>query len=285
MKPPHLILVLLISAFALGDIASLCYVQATHQFWPDLPGVILLSLVFSQQALAAVWFTFARGNIAVRLLIALGVEFGLTLVAAGATGAAQKIGPWFAIELLAFCSFVLPLGTAKLLRWRIRLADQANAAARLPSWQFSIWGLLSWTTAVAIAVGTARQVDMPLLAVAEASAFFGCIAANGLLVLAVSMGIRLPAVAATVTLLVVVMICPLAGMLIGRTGMPPQEHPMVWAIFGLCNGAAVAVSVLVLRVAGYRLDRDSCATTSGETTATIFVPTKATGASSTKVRK
>ena len=86
-------------------------------------------------------------------------------------------------------------------------------------------------------------------------AFFGCLAATGLLVFVIVMGIRKPAVAAMVTLPVVVILCPLAGMFTGRTEWPPEETPRLWAVFGFCFGATIAIAVLALRIAGYRLWR------------------------------
>jgi hypothetical protein len=255
MKPPPVIFVLLVAAFAVGDFASLAYINLTHQRWPDLPGVILLGLVFSQQTLLAVWFTFSRWNIVVRLLISLAIVFGLTLVAAGATDGAEAVAPWFAIQLITMFSFAVPLWIAKLLRFRIGLEGEMYTASRLPGWQFSIWGLLSGTTAAAIAVRTARQVEMPLLPVGESIAFFGCLAMTGLLVFVIAMGIRKPAVAAMITLPVVVLLCPLAGIFSGRTEWTPVETPRLWAVFGFCFGATIAIAVLALRIAGYRLWR------------------------------
>ncbi|MDP6554816.1 MAG: hypothetical protein QGG71_09125, partial [Pirellulaceae bacterium] len=242
------------------------YVDATNQHWPDLPGIILLGMAFGQLMLLSAWFVFVRWNIAMRVLIVIPAVFGLSLVAALATDGANEISQWFAILLVAFCTVAVPTTMVRFLRWQIHLEGQSRSATGMTVWQFSIWGLLSGTTAVAIVLGTARQVEMPLLVVGEAVAFFGCVALTGLFVFFVPMGIRRLHLAAIVTVSVVFVVCPLAGMLVGVTGLPPKEHPLQWALFGFCYGATIAIAVLALRIADYRLSRIPLATPAMEDT-------------------
>jgi len=239
----------------LSDIAAVGYVSTADQGWPHLPGVVLLAAVFGQMALLAAWFTFVRLNIVLRLLSALAGVLGLALIAAGATTDFEGLPLWFSLQLWSFVSFAVPMGMAKLARCDIRWEGQSAKAHFRTTWQFSTWGLLSATTAVAIALGAARQIEMPFIAVGEAIAFFGCIAATGLLVFAVAMGIRNPAAAVMVTLPLVIFAGPLTGIVIGQTGLPPDETIGLWIIFGLAFSTMIAVSVLVVRVAGLRLYR------------------------------
>jgi len=257
MKPPIVILVLLIGAFVLGDFASVRYVVSTNQRWPDLPGVILLALAFGQIMLLSAWFVFVRWNVAVRVLIMIPLVFGLSLVSALATDGGGAISQWFAILLVAFSTVAVPTTMVRFLRWQINLEGQTRPVTEMSVWQFSIWGLLSGTTAVAIVLGTARQVDITFIEVGEAVAFFSCIALTGLFVFFVAMGIRSLGLATIVTIAVVSVVCPFAGMLVGVTGLPPEENSLQWAMFGFCYGSTIAMAVLALRIAGYRLSRVS----------------------------
>ncbi len=255
MKPHAILCLTLAMAFALGDLASICYINATHQRWPDLPGVILLGLVFAQQMMLAVWFTFARWNIVLRVLISLALVSGLAVVASEATDGRNTYGPWIAIQMVAFGFFATPLGISKLVRFHLGSASEFQAAANAPAWQFSIWTLLSCTTAVAIAVAAARQANLPLVTMGEAIAFLGCVSATGLIVFFVAISIRSQGKAALAALPAVFLVAPVGGMLTGGTGLPPVETPQCWALFGCCYGATIAVPVLVLRVAGLQLRR------------------------------
>ena len=122
-------------------------------------------------------------------------------------------------------------------------------------WQFSIWGLLSGTTAVAIALGTAKKIELSFGEAFEAVTFFGCFALTGLVVLLLALGIKSTKLAPWLTLLVASVVCPLAGMFVGVTVLPQRERPVDWALFGFSFGATIALAVLALRVAGYRLSR------------------------------
>ncbi|MDP7305455.1 MAG: hypothetical protein QGG09_20255, partial [Pirellulaceae bacterium] len=239
MKPSIVILVLLIGAFVLGDIAAVMYVDATNQHWPDLPGIFLLGLTFGQLMLLSAWFVFVRWNIAMRVLIVIAAVFGLSLVVALSTRGANAIGHWFAILLVAFCTAAVPTTVTRCFRWQINREGKSQSATGMTDWQFSIWGLLSGTTAVAIVMGTAKQVEMPLLVVGEAVVFFSCFALTGLSVLFAGLGIRLPQLAATIAIFVVSVICPLAGMFVGVSGLPQRENPLHWALFGFCYGATI----------------------------------------------
>ena len=255
MKPPIVILVLLIGAFVLGDFASMRYINSTSQIWPDVPGVILLGLVFGQIMLLSAWIVFVRWNVAVRVLIAISLVFGLSLVGSQATSVGGKVSQWFAILLVAFSTTAVPMAVVRFLRWQINRDGQTRPATGMSVWQFSIWGLLSGTTAVAIVLGTARQVDITFVEIGEAVAFFSCIALTGLFVFFVAMGIRSMGLAAIVTIPVVAVVSPFAGILVGLTGLPREEHSLPWALFGFCYGSTIAMAVFALRTAGYRLSR------------------------------
>ena len=138
MKPSMVIFTLLVGAFVLGDLASVGYVSATNQRWPDPPGIILLATVFSQLALIAAWFTFGRWNIVARLLIALGAVFGLALVAAKATDGGDSVALWFTILSIAFGTCAVPPWVARFLGWEIGRTDESREADRRSTWQFSI---------------------------------------------------------------------------------------------------------------------------------------------------
>lgn len=254
MKPPTVILALLAGAFVLGDVAAVMYVDSSYQRWPDLAGVVLLGAAFGQLTLLAAWAVFANWNIAVRILLAVLVVLGLSFVAARAT-IETTTTQWFATLLVATCSLAVPMAITRCFRARINLKNQTARKTRMPAWQFSIWGLLTGTTAVAIALGTARQVDMPLTDVGKAAGIFTCIAVAGLLTFFTAMGIRVASIATVVTVVVVAAVCPLCGQLMGAAGLSGATEPQVWMLFGWCYGATIAISAIALRVAGYRLVR------------------------------
>lgn len=264
MKPHHVILVLLIAALAASDLAGLAYVTSTAANWPDIPGVILFASTFGQIALLAAWLVFANWNLALRALIAVPTVLGLSFVAAGAIeGSERSVTPWFTIALIAFCWATFPLAAARWFRFQISPPGEVRPAARTPVWQFSIWGLLSITAAVAIVLGTARQLDMPAISVGQAFCFYTCLTATGLLVMGVSMGIRVPELAALVTIPAVTLVCPFLGLLMAASGASPRPDLQQWTLFGVCYGATIAVAVLVVRTAGYRLRRGPFATSVG----------------------
>jgi hypothetical protein len=255
MKPPIVILVLLIGAFVVGDFAAIRYVISTNRPWPDPPGIILLGLVFGQVMLLSQWLVFSRWNIALRVLIAISGVFGLSNVVASATQGANNINYWFAILLVAFCTATVPTTMVRLSRWQITAKGHSRDATRMTVWQFSIWGLLSGTTAVAIVLGTAKQVELAFTTVVDAVTFFVCFALTGLVVFLVGLGIQSTKLAARVTMFVASIVCPLAGMLVGVSALQERESPARWALFGFSFGATMAIAVLALRVAGYRLSR------------------------------
>jgi len=256
MKPPQFLLALLFGALAMGDLATLTFVVSTARAWPALTGVMLASLAFGQTMMLAAWFVLAGGNIAIRVLTAIAIVFGLSLVAAGAIdGSGVRLAPWFAIQFVAFCAATIPLAAARGFGWQFNLEAQPRPDGRMSARQFSIFGLLSVTTAVAVALGTAKYIDMPDVGWGSAVVFFGCLTGTGLLVFVPAMGIKAPELAALVCIPIVALICPFGGLLMCASGLPPRPDPPLWMFFGGGYGATIGVVAVVLRVAGYRLTR------------------------------
>ncbi len=257
MKPPLAIGLVILSCLIVGDAVALGYIHRNAASWPDLPGVVLLAISFSQVTLTAAWFSFCRWNVVLRLAVAAAAIAALAVVGAGATDGIHAVAPWIAIQSIVFGSQMLPLWLTKLYGFVIDAPYTKRAEADLPGWQFSVWGLLSGTTAVAIAITAARQMEMPMLDLSEAIAFFGCITAIGLVAFLVTMHVKTSAGAFGSALPVVILLCPFGGVLAGETGLPPEELPLRWALFGFAYGAAVAVAVLPIRLIGFRWRRVS----------------------------
>jgi hypothetical protein len=115
--------------------------------------------------------------------------------------------------------------------------------------QFTILGLLSLTTLVAIGLAIAQRLQFPWQEL------------GGVVLFTLALGlipwILVPLTLSRVPLLGGVLaagvICPVMGVAMAYTGFPPEE-PVELAVMCLVMGGVIVVACAVVRVAGYRLN-------------------------------
>lgn len=156
MKAAHLLIALLLSAAAAVDLVA--WSEAGPANWPAASTLLLISLAFSQLALAAIWVGLGGGVLSWRLagLVVVAVAWSFGLSATGAGGAAEHLGLLLgeALVILACVSFLRAKG------WRLDGGAQKEEPLPRPL-QFSLGDLLSWITSTAVVLGLLRSGFRP----------------------------------------------------------------------------------------------------------------------------
>ncbi|MEO8497745.1 MAG: hypothetical protein ABI614_21985 [Planctomycetota bacterium] len=255
MKSSTLIVWLLVAACIAIDLAMIGELQLRHNEWPEAGGVVGLGLTFAQLALIALWTVWGRSSVLVRAVCSLLSVLAVSCLASySSDGGLDSVGDWFGVLLLYVGLILIPFIIARFMNYDLNHeGSQAahNARGRLPSNQFTIWGLLSLMTAAGITLATVRYADFPIRQRLEVAAFLTLLTAPACTVLLLSLS-RTRMMIAVMTTMV---ICPIVGFLLSITGVAPGEGALLLILMTCIQGAALLSAVLVLRAAGYRLAR------------------------------
>lgn len=241
----RLVLRLLAAAILLQNLVWLVVLRTSGSDWPSVPAVIAMGLVFAQVGLAAVLVVWGSGPLLLRSLAAIPLIFFAAILAARSTN--ENLPVWSSVLLAIVAIVAAPLAVARLAGVRIVPDDEPLYAAG--SRQFTIFGLLTLTTLVAVILGVCRLLRFPWDEIGQVALF--ALALGGI------PWICSPtALAADRWYWVVVpapVVCPLAGWLISLTGFPPEEHKLALIAMASVQGALTIGACAVVRVAGYRL--------------------------------
>lgn len=241
----RLILALLAAAVLLQDGVWIVVLRVAQADWPAWQAVVAMGLAFSQVTVAAVlalWW--------VRWLLARGVLVVLNVALAGYLAARctnDDVSNWIGIMGFTAGLVAAPLAIFRLAG--VRLVATAHpeplpAGAR----QFTIWGLLSLTTIVAVALGVARFMAFPWEEIGQI----------GLFVLALG---TIPWVASTLalsrwpavnTIAITAVVCPLVGWGMSFTGFPP-DHPRELIAMTCVQGILTLGICSAVRAAGFHV--------------------------------
>jgi hypothetical protein len=246
---PHdhrrLLVRLLAAAILLQNLVWLVVLRTTGNDWPSSPAVIAMGLVFAQVGMAGVLVTWGSGPLLLRALAAIPLVFFSAVLASRSTN--NNLPVWLSVLMIDAAIVAAPLAVARLAGVRIARIDEPQDAPA--SRQFTIFGLLTLTTLVAVLMGIGRLLDFPWGEIGQFTLF------------ALALG-GIPWVCAPTALaayrwywiaLAAAVVCPFAGWLISLTGFPPQNDKV--ALIAMCciQGALTIAACAVVRVAGYRL--------------------------------
>ncbi len=240
----RLVLRLLAAAIFLQNLVWLVVLRSSGADWPAVPAVIAMGLVFAQVGLAAVLVVWGSGTLLLRSLVAIPLIFFAAILAARSTN--ENLPAWISILLAITVIVGAPLSIARLAGvWIVKSCEPLNMAG---SRQFTIFGILTLTTLVAVILGIGRLLfpwreigGVALFALALGGIPWIC--APTALAADRWHGIVIPAV----------VVCPLAGWLISLTGFPPEQHKVALIAMACIQGALTIGACAVVRVAGYRL--------------------------------
>jgi hypothetical protein len=246
---PHnhrqLLVRLLAAAIFLQNLVWLLVLRTSGTDWPATPAVIAMGLVFGQAGLAAVLVAWGSGPLLLRALVAAPLVFFSAILAARSTN--ENLSLWLSVLLADAAIVAAPLGVARLAGVRIaRIEEPPDAAG---SRQFTIFGLLTLTTLVAVVMGVCRLLDFPWHEI------------GGFTLFALALG-SIPWICASTALaadrwywvvLAGGITCPLAGWLISLTGFPPEQDKLALIAMSCVQGGLTIAACAVVRVAGYRL--------------------------------
>jgi hypothetical protein len=240
---------LLVLAWLAVDAALLDTLMRQGTAWPQGLAACATGLVFGQAAVICVWLVWSPANPAVRVGGASAAFCLFSLLAAVSTGDVEARGKWLTVLSVYGGLIVLPLAAARLRGLHIRAPDvtRVSTVRRRRARQFTIAGLLTCTTCVAVLLGVWRWSAVPGKAVACIVGFCSAAALASLVALLLAGFCRawLPIVLALGAL------CPLFGALLARTGVPPADLlPLV--LMTSAQYVSIAGSLAVLRIAGYR---------------------------------
>lgn len=255
MKSSSLIVWLLFAAFVAIDLAMIRELQVKRNEWPEAGGVIGLGLSFSQIALLALWAVWGRSKILFRAVnTLLGVWAVGCLASFSAAGNLDDLGVWFGVLLFYCCVSLIPFVVGRVVGYELfnqYAASPRNVDRRLTANQFTIWGILSLTTAVGIALAVIPSADFPTGKLLEVAGFFTLLAVTvcGILLLALLLS-RI-----VIVILATVVICPAAGTLLSLTKLAPGDGPLELVLMMCVQGVVILSAAIILRTAGYRLAR------------------------------
>lgn len=258
MKSSTLIVWLLVAACIAIDLAMIGELQVRRNEWPAVGGIVGLGLAFSQIAFVSLWVVWGRAGIPVRIVSALLSVWGVSFLANySSKGTEIGVGAWFGLLLLCCIFSVILFVIVRLARYELfhPIAETFSVPNRRSSAiQFSIWGLLSLTTAVGVTLAIIRFAEFPIDELLQAATFFAVLnsTASTLLLL------DLILVRWWITILAAVAICPIAGLLLSLHELVEDEFTIQLFLTTIAIAAVTCSVSAVLRVGGgYRLVRCS----------------------------
>lgn len=164
MRWPRPIIGLLIVANILADLCFwLINPFGPQSRGPEWVGVIFLALVLSQASLLAVWVAIGRSSLPIRVLIA---ATGIAVLYMGLLPQRSPSDgdPIILLFVEQMAVIAIPLAILLAADFRLRLTDDLAATkvnSRKSPLQFSIFNILQWTAAAAIAVAVSTHLIIP----------------------------------------------------------------------------------------------------------------------------
>lgn len=270
-KPQLLPLWLAVLACVVVDAAMLLLVR--ERMWPQAPGIVGVGLALGQVSLLGAWLVWGRWNAVWRVVLVAAAVYGISFLGSHSTDGPGNSSEWYGILLFYLAMLFVVFLISRLMGYRLTSGssgtNQTAAVAGQRPTQFSIWGLLSVTTAVGIVLTLLRFVDLPFLWDFEPIIFFLILTISSSVILFASF---LPQWAVAVG--VAVTVCPIAGLLMALNGLPNPNEWRELIAMNLIHGTCVLCGVSVAKIAGYRLSRpiNPQATAAASETTTLKSP-------------
>jgi hypothetical protein len=241
----RLLLSLLLASLLLQNIVWPIALRLENEDWPAPAAICALGIAFAELSLAAVLLVWGTRYLLARGLLVLLMYLGAGYMAARAVDP-PGLNTWMATMLVVWAIIAVPLAIARLAG--VVVVRSGDTDAPRGSRQFTILGLLSLTTLVAIGLGIAQRLQFPWSELGQVVLFT---LALGLIpwILAPLALSRVPLLG---SVLAAGVICPAMGAAMAYTGFAPEE-PAELTFMCLVQGAVIVAACAVVRLAGYRL--------------------------------
>jgi hypothetical protein len=208
--------------------------------------MVIIGIGLGYAGLAGVYLALGRQRVVFRILISTGIA--LAGGAIGAAGEGHDYQNWCGVMLFGAFAIAVPLIYLWARGLRITHPDHPPIVYWKPRAQFSLWGMLSLTTCLAVLLAVAMRLQFPIFALYAVVVICSC--AGGLAY--VSTGTLLSNVSPAWPLLAIpagTVVSAFALSSIGGGGTPLAPA------FAAAIAAAVVntATMLILRIAGYRL--------------------------------
>lgn len=252
LKSSTVVVMLLVVACVAVDFAVVNEVAAERVTWPHTMGAVDIGLAIGQMCLLVVWFVWGTRRVSVfwRAAICTSGYFGLSWMMARGEDYSDPTGEYFFISLLYVVVVAAVLFPARILGYKIH--DRSSSDTELVTVgrpiRFSIWNLLSTTTAVCVLLGLLRFIEPPNGPWLMPSGFFLVLAVTTCLILFVSFRWHWFRAAITVAI-----VSPLAGEALHAFTEYHASTPYIIFVAAACTN--VFAGVRVLRSAGFALRR------------------------------
>jgi hypothetical protein len=244
---PDFLLGLLFAAVLVLDLAGIAVLRSGESDWPSRPAVVAMGFAFAQTGLVAVLLALGGGLFWTRAALAAPVYCSAACLGChAARHTSEHLPVWFLIMLVDGAVVAAPLVVARLAG--LGIVRGAGRKSPSGSRQFTILGVLTLTTIVAILLGLARLFQFPWHEIGSVVLF--SLAAGGIPWLGAL--ITLSDLSWLVAGLAMTIYCPLAGWLISLTGFPPPDVAEL-IVMSCLQGAITIAACAVARIAGYRL--------------------------------
>jgi hypothetical protein len=258
------LIALYVLACAAADTAFAAADAGRNDHWPVLPEFTTYGFHFGQIVVLTLWCVCGHNKLLLRVV---GTTLILMLFAVAGSycrfGRPTEAAPWLGALTLYFAFLALPLSVARYFGFQLHSDGAVPAKSRPNSkYQFSVVWLFSLTTATAVVLTVARYMGFPWQELWAMVGVFAWLALNGLAVLSCAMLIRRPERATGATVLVLSASLILGVLIHSFTVSQLALRSARWfiAMFA-AQGATVAVSALILRLAGLRFSRESLPST------------------------
>jgi hypothetical protein len=245
MKPTHLLAGLLTMAAVSFDMA----VASRLGDAPDTTLMLLCGAACGQLALLSAWCVWGSAAWLLRLLAVLASAALLSVPLAAATSG--RWSEWFLVLCLFVALVAVPLAIVRYSGLSAAMTgarDGCKGRRRLGPQQYSLAGLMSWMTAIALLCGLHRYVAFPwphALALASYGVCLACVAVGALWAMTSrrTIGVR-------ITVLTVV--CLAAGL--GMTGTELARTAWFFTMMALVEAVVICLGMNVALVGGLRME-------------------------------
>ncbi len=254
MKPRHVLFGLLAVAAALLNLVLAARIEYAGHDWADAVTVLAMALAFAQIAPLCLWLVWGQWNLTIRVAALLGVVVASSWLCVRAT--TNDLWQWFTVlsiyAAITCCGFLAAGFAGYEVDDIVARRDRAASGGSQRQWQFSIFNLLSWMTSFALVLWSTQWYGRPI---GDAAGLIVGLSGLALLSIVVSLFVlRLRFVGWALALL---FLCPATGIVLASL-LVRQSTELTTMIFLMCaltcpQGLFVALAVLVIRVAGYRL--------------------------------
>lgn len=256
-------------ATILSDLVLFRLVRETGATWPEAGPAILIGMVLGQATLLGFWLCAGYANIVTRLAFAISGVTGTALIAAPLTDG--KIELWLgALAILVLTTFILsyfftlfgiricasgspPAGGVATVGQNGGRYEAGGAELERIN-RFTLWQLMSWVTAVALALGVARQLPMSTQLSTRAFAFFGVTAIGSLAAIWITLRLRTLQLIPAMIVVVFVAVAGLTILWYPMLGVSSLETQPIACMLA-AELVFVTVFVLAMKTGGLRIVR------------------------------